>query len=171
MVGCLCVKNDTSRPPTGPPNKMVFGTSFNIFIILRVSWRELGGHLFLCIFLVVFSGIPGSGIWSWPPFLLCQTHITYLGADTDFLLFLVFLNPLRALAASAVATHFWHHFGSIFWVRVKRGKTVQWPQMDSRAKAYILIHGFWRICRHVPISVDRCADMSIYRYSDLSISV
>jgi len=33
--------------------------------------------------------------------------------------------------------------------------------MASRAKAYILIHGFWRICRHVAISVDRYADMSI----------
>ena len=37
---------------------------FDIFIILRVLWRELGGHLFLGIFLAVFSGIPGSGIWS-----------------------------------------------------------------------------------------------------------
>ena len=37
---------------------------FDIFIILWVLWRELGGHLFLGIFLAVFSGIPGSGIWS-----------------------------------------------------------------------------------------------------------
>ena len=36
----------------------------NICIFLKVLWRELGGHLFLGIFLAVFSGIPGSGIWS-----------------------------------------------------------------------------------------------------------
>ena len=64
-------------------------------------------------------------------------------------------------------TPFWVHFLGLG----QAGKRDQWDQMASRAKAYILIHGFWRICRHVAISVDRYADMSIYRYSDLSISV
>ena len=35
---------------------------FDLFIILRVLWRELGGHLFLGIFLAMFSERPGSGI-------------------------------------------------------------------------------------------------------------
>ena len=115
-----------------------FRCIFDIFIILWVLWRELGGHLFLGIFLAVFSGIPGSGIWSWPQFLLCQTHITYLGADTAFLslwfhrasileaaglLLSVFWSPLRALAACVVATMYlstdhmrglkWHSRGKI----------------------------------------------------------
>ena len=41
-----------------------FSVHFQYFFFLRVLWRELGGHLFLGIFLAVLSGIPGSGIWS-----------------------------------------------------------------------------------------------------------
>ena len=65
----------------------VFRYIFNIFIILLVLLRELGGDWFLGVLFAVFCGSPESGIWIRPQFLLCQTHITYLEAGPDFLIF------------------------------------------------------------------------------------
>ena len=60
---------------------------FDIFFTLWVLLRELGGDWFLRVLLAVFCGSPESGIWIRPQFLPCQTHITYLGAESDFLSF------------------------------------------------------------------------------------